>query len=96
LPKQHFHGFDEIDRDTQIEINKATVNMMNLIQKLFKTDGVTTCANDGMFNTLSHYHLHIIPRYKGDGFTWSEPIDDKEAENRLEKTKDLPINTLLK
>ncbi|MFP7737068.1 HIT family protein [Priestia aryabhattai] len=42
LPKQHFHDFDEIDIDTQIEINKATVNMMKLIKKVFKPDGVTT------------------------------------------------------
>ncbi|MED4115674.1 HIT family protein [Priestia megaterium] len=95
LPKQHFHDIDEIDIDTQIEINKATVNMIKLIKKVFKPDGVTTCANGGQFNDLSHYHLHIIPRYKGDGFTWSEPIDNKSAENHLEETKDLLINNLL-
>ncbi|KSU86417.1 MULTISPECIES: HIT family protein [Bacillaceae] len=94
LPKQHFHDIDEIDIDTQIEINKATVNMIKLIKKVFKPHGVTTCANGGRFNELGHYHLHIIPRYKGDGFTWSEPIDNKSAENYLEKTKDLLINNL--
>jgi len=61
---------------------------------VFKPHGVTTCANGGKFNELSHYHLHIIPRYKGDGFTWSEPIDNKSAENYLEKTRDLLIENL--
>jgi histidine triad (HIT) family protein len=48
-----------------------------------------------MINDLSHYHLHITPRYKGDGFTWSEPIDNKSAETHLEETKDLLIGNLL-
>jgi len=95
LPKQHFHDIDEIDMNTQIEINKATIKMIKLIKKVFKPDGVTTCSNGGKFNDLSHYHLHIIPRYKGDGFTWSEPIDNKSAENHLEETKDLLINNLV-
>ena len=27
--------------------------------------------NGGMFNEIGHYHLHIFPRYKNDGFGWT-------------------------
>ena len=26
--------------------------------------------NGGEFNDVGHYHLHIFPRYKDDGFSW--------------------------
>lgn len=27
--------------------------------------------NGGAFNDVGHYHLHIFPRYRGDGFGWT-------------------------
>ncbi|WP_407330430.1 hypothetical protein [Enterovibrio sp. 27052020O] len=26
--------------------------------------------NNGVFNDLGHYHLHIFPRFEEDGFSW--------------------------
>lgn len=28
--------------------------------------------NGGEFNDLGHYHLHVFPRYKNDGFGWTD------------------------
>lgn len=27
--------------------------------------------NGGEFNDIGHYHMHIFPRFKGDGFGWT-------------------------
>ena len=27
--------------------------------------------NSGKFNDIGHFHLHIFPRYKNDGFGWT-------------------------
>jgi len=29
--------------------------------------------NNGIFKDVEHYHMHIIPRFKNDGFSWIEP-----------------------
>ncbi|MNG37618.1 hypothetical protein D3C84_1250300 [compost metagenome] len=55
---------------------------------MFQPDGITICQNGGKFNYLNHYHMHLIPRYEGDGFTWSDPLHPDGAENRLRETRD--------
>lgn len=27
--------------------------------------------NGGIFNDVGHYHMHVFPRFKNDGFGWS-------------------------
>ena len=34
--------------------------------------------NGGLFNDVNHYHMHIFPRYKNDGFAWVEPHSSKK------------------
>jgi histidine triad (HIT) family protein len=87
LPKGHFHDLEEITQDTLMAIMNASVKMTHLIKKIYRPDGITICQNGGIFNDLSHYHMHVIPRYKGDGFTWSEPLIKHNAETRLKETK---------
>lgn len=37
--------------------------------------------NGGEFNDVGHYHLHIFPRFKGDGFGWTYS-DEVKAVNK--------------
>lgn len=36
-----------------------------------------------MFNDIGHYHLHIFPRYKGDGFGWKTGSGRPAADNKI-------------
>lgn len=38
--------------------------------QLHLPDGISMMNNNGAFNDLGHYHLHVFPRYRGDGFRW--------------------------
>nr|AKN40482.1 Bis(5'-nucleosyl)-tetraphosphatase (asymmetrical) [Vibrio tasmaniensis] len=40
------------------------------IERTFEPDGISFIQNNGKFNELSHYHLHIFPRFNGDKFGW--------------------------
>ena len=31
---------------------------------------------------LTHYHMHVFPRYESDGFGWVEPLDNTNAKER--------------
>lgn len=44
--------------------------MIEILKVEFKPDGYTIMQNGGYFNDIGHFHLHIFPRYKDDGFSW--------------------------
>lgn len=87
LPKKHFHDVDEITPETLSAIMNASVEMTQVLKKVFKPDGITICQNGGIFNDLTHYHMHVIPRYSNDGFAWSESVTNHGASSRLSETK---------
>ena len=89
MPKQHYLDVEEIDETTLFEIMKVSAKMSKLLKKVFKPDGITICQNGGIFNDLAHYHMHLIPRYMGDGFSWSEPKDEFKTEKTLKEIKSI-------
>ncbi|WNQ13290.1 HIT family protein [Paenibacillus aurantius] len=88
LPKQHYLDVEEMESETAHAIMEASQKLSLVLKSLFSPDGITICQNGGKFNDLTHYHMHVIPRYEGDGFTWSEPIHPHGAEKRLSQTRD--------
>lgn len=36
--------------------------------------------NNGIFKDVEHYHMHIVPRFLNDGFSWVEPIVEVSKE----------------
>ncbi|WJH32884.1 HIT family protein [Paenibacillus sp. CC-CFT747] len=88
LPKLHYVDVEEMESETAYAIMEASQKLSLVLKSLFKPDGITICQNGGKFNDLTHYHMHVIPRYEGDGFTWSDPIHPHGAENRLSQTRD--------
>ena len=88
IPKQHYHDVDDLDEITANEIMKTSVLLTRLLNAQFLPDGITIIQNNGKFNDLSHYHMHVFPRYKSDGFAWVEPIDTTNAKGRLNETRE--------
>jgi histidine triad (HIT) family protein len=92
LPKKHYLDLEEIDEQTLAAIMNAALTMSRLIKKIFRPDGITICQNGGVFNDLTHYHMHVIPRYKGDGFSWSSPKQHFKSVRTLKETRDMLVN----
>jgi len=63
-------------------------------RKLFRPDGITVCQNGGKFNDLGHYHMHLIPRYEGDGFSWGEAARPHDAGRRLSETREKIVKAI--
>ncbi|WP_399209656.1 HIT family protein [Sutcliffiella horikoshii] len=68
LPKQHFLDVDELDEETANAIMKASILISKALKCLYQPDGITINQNGGVFNDLTHYHMHVVPRYKGQWF----------------------------
>jgi histidine triad (HIT) family protein len=68
---------------------KASILLSKAIKKLYHPDGITICQNGGVFNELTHYHMHVVPRYKGQSFAdfYSEDEVIIEVETKLMETK---------
>lgn len=60
--------------------------LAKLLKTKYKPDGITILQNNGVFNELTHYHMHVFPRYQSDGFSWVEPGDPTNAKDRLKET----------
>ncbi|MFD0677570.1 MULTISPECIES: HIT family protein [unclassified Paenibacillus] len=94
LPKEHYLDVEEMDTETAYAVMDASIKLSKVIKKVFAPDGITICQNGGSFNDLTHYHMHLIPRFEGDGFSWSEPLHPYDAGNHLKETKERMLKAM--
>jgi diadenosine tetraphosphate (Ap4A) HIT family hydrolase len=94
LPKKHYLDVDDLDENTANEIMKTSAMLARLLKAQFQPDGISIIQNGGKFNDLSHYHMHVFPRYESDGFSWVEPSDTTNAKGRLNETGEKLIKML--
>ncbi|MCT8138417.1 HIT family protein [Anaerobacillus sp. CMMVII] len=91
IPKEHFIDVDELNLETSNAVMNAAKTLSKAIKTLYKPDGITICQNGGVFNDLSHFHMHIIPRYKHQSFAnfyLEEPLSNEVAKSKLVATRD--------
>jgi len=90
VPKQHVVEVDELDDVVAKSIMDASKIIVKAIKALYKPDGITICQNGGIFNELTHYHMHVVPRYKERSFAEFYTVQPGEKKNHnFEETRDL-------
>ena len=86
LPKNHYANLYELPDETAVKVMLLAKKMAVLMTEKLGCDGFILVQNNGKAagQTVFHFHLHLIPRYKEDGQTlgWKslEPTQD-ELEN---------------
>ncbi len=82
VPKEHYLDVDEIPDETLSRLMIVSKKIVSALKAVYKPDGYSIMQNGGAFNDVGHYHMHIFPRYNGDGFGWTygEEIKDVNAE----------------
>ncbi|WP_308635380.1 HIT family protein [Paenibacillus silvisoli] len=73
VPKRHLRELDELDEETMRAVMNASATVSRALKRTYGPDGISVMQNGGVFNDLDHFHLHVFPRYRGDGFGWLEP-----------------------
>ena len=90
MPKKHIRYFDEMDKRTASSVMEAIGIVSRALKEVFHPDGITVCQNGGIFDELTHFHLHIIPRYEGQNFA-DFYVEDEENQcleaHQLQETK---------
>ncbi|WP_199738147.1 HIT family protein [Falsibacillus albus] len=82
VPKKHVRYFYDLDKSTSDSIMKAAGLISNAIKTLFNPDGITICQNGGSFDDLTHFHMHVVPRYEGQNFADFFSMDEAEVKDR--------------
>lgn len=69
LPKDHYANLYELPEETAADAMKLTKKMMITMTEKLKCDGFNVIQNNGEVagQTVFHFHMHLIPRYKNDG-----------------------------
>ncbi len=71
VPKEHFLDVDEIPDKLLAHLMTVSKKIVSALKEIYHPDGYSIMQNGGAFNDVGHYHLHIFPRYQGDGFGWT-------------------------
>ena len=76
LPKNHYRNLYELPDDMASKVMLLAKKMASQMTDKLECDGFNLVQNNGEAagQTVFHFHLHLIPRYNGDGQTlgWKE------------------------
>jgi len=90
LPKEHADNLFELDDVTAGKLMPLAKKLAIQMKEKLHCDGLNVVQNNGEVagQTVMHYHLHLIPRYEGDGqrILWKSTSPSKEE---LEAVKNL-------
>ena len=90
LPKEHYANIFEIDEDVLAKAAKLAKKVMTHEKEVLGCDGYNIVQNNGEAagQTVFHFHMHLIPRYEGDGqsILWNPTSPSAEE---LEAIRDL-------
>ena len=85
VPKEHYANIFELDEELSAKVLKTAARVGAKMKEVLHCDGLNLIQNNGEAagQTVFHFHLHLIPRYKDDqaGITWKPgKISDEERE----------------
>lgn len=92
LPKEHYPNLYELPEDIASAAFLLAKKMVTKLTPLLGCDGYNVVQNNGEAagQTVFHFHMHLIPRYKDDnaGFGWNiGELTDEVKEEILNKIK---------
>ena len=90
--KEHYLDVDEMPDELLSHLMIISKKIVSALKELYQPDGYSIMQNGGKFNDVGHYHLHIFPRYTGDGFGWTYGEDGKNVTTEIAKRIKEKIN----
>jgi len=95
IPKKHYKDIFDLDERVAERIFRITTRLSKIIKKVIAPDGLDVYQCNGKYagQSVFHFHMHIFPRYKGDGlfniYNKMKPVyrNDKYLEQVCKKIK---------
>ena len=86
IPKEHYANLYELDDELAAKVLVLAKKMITKLTEILGCDGYNIVQNNGEAagQTVYHFHLHMIPRYKDDGvgigWKMGELVDEDKEE----------------
>lgn len=84
VPRKHAVGLEDLDGVASAHVWSVGHDMARALRRSgIRCQGINVLLCDGevAFQTVFHFHLHVIPRYVGDG--WTIVPDEMERQRSL-------------
>ncbi|PKM93559.1 MAG: HIT family protein [Firmicutes bacterium HGW-Firmicutes-1] len=86
FPKEHFENIYDLDAETARKLFAFVTMVARALKKVLNCDGMNILQNNGEIagQTVFHFHMHLIPRFAGDGlkFNWpTKKFTQEEMDN---------------
>lgn len=93
IPKEHYANLYELSDELAAKVLVLAKKMITKLTDILGCDGYNIVQNNGEAagQTVFHFHLHMIPRYKDDGVgvTWKVgELKEEDKEELLAKMKE--------
>ena len=71
LPKEHYRNLFDLDDKYAAHVLVVAKKVANVMRDVLKCEGVNIMQNNEEIagQTVFHFHMHLIPRYKDDQVT---------------------------
>lgn len=68
LTKQHVANIFELDPEVGARLFRLAVQIAGVMKKALGFENMNVIQNNGLIagQTISHFHLHLVPRYEND------------------------------
>ena len=92
VPKEHYANLYELSDELAAKVLVLAKKMITKMTDILGCDGYNIVQNNGEAagQTVHHFHVHLIPRYKDDnvGLGWNMgTLSDEDKEEILDKIR---------
>lgn len=86
VPRKPYPDIYALDDEVAAEIMQETVRISRVVQSVTKCDGINIVQSNGAVagQEVFHFHLHIKPRFAGDGVVLAWNTETKPESERAE------------
>lgn len=87
IPKQHYRNIFDLPAEVGSKIMEAAVSLAKAIREALNPDGLNLFQSNepAAFQTVFHFHLHLIPRWEGDPLR----LPWRPSEGNMEQINDI-------
>ncbi|TVP96439.1 MAG: HIT family protein [Acholeplasmatales bacterium] len=72
VPKAHADSIYDLEEAHAAALFALVPKLSNQLKRAFNPIGINLISNNEQpYQTVGHFHLHLLPRYEGDGLTLS-------------------------
>lgn len=91
IPVSHVRNFWEADSEVIAEVTRGCLEVGRALSDVLGPEGMNliTSAGDAAEQTVEHLHLHVVPRWHGDGIDRIWPEDRVTATATATLARDL-------